>query len=50
MLLERVDDARAEVRERADVEDCAAAGELGDEPGILDRADPVPDPVGLERL
>ena len=50
MLVERGDDAGAEVRERADVEDGAAAGELRDEAGILDCADPVPDPVGAERL
>ena len=32
MLLERGDDAGAEVRERADIEDGAASCELGDEP------------------
>ena len=50
VLLERGDDAGAEVRERADVEDGAAAGELRDEAGVLDRADPVAQPVGAERL
>src|ERR1700758_1401173 len=39
VLLERTDDAGAEVRERADVEDGAAAGELRHQPRILDRAD-----------
>src|SRR5581483_2982726 len=40
----------AEVRERADVEDDAAVGELADEPGVLLGADAVTKPVGAERL
>src|SRR4051794_11077421 len=36
VLLERANDASADVGERADVEHGAAAGELGDETGILD--------------
>ena len=50
MLLERTDRARAEVRERADVENRAAARELGHQAGILHRADPVAQPVGAEGL
>src|SRR5215471_12309657 len=50
VLLERVDGAGAEVRERTDVEDGAPAGQFRDETGILDGADPVPDPVGLQRF
>src|SRR5262249_12403000 len=50
MLLQRPDDAGAEIRKRADVEDGATSGELGHETGILDRADAVPDPVGAQLL
>src|SRR5262249_532128 len=50
VLLKRADDPGAEVRERADVEHGAAVGELGDEAGILDGSDAVPEPVGIERL
>ena len=44
------DGARAEVRERAHVEHDAAAGELAHQPGVLDGADAVAQPVGAERL
>src|SRR4029079_5664766 len=50
VLLERPDGARAEVRERAHVEDRAALGELAHQAWVLDRADAVPDPVGGERV
>ena len=50
MLLERGDDAGAEVRERTDVEDCAATRKLVDKPGVLYRTDPVPNPVGVKRV
>ena len=47
---QRRDGAGAEVRERADVEHGAAAGELPDEARILLGADAVAQPVGAERL
>src|SRR6476660_9806218 len=50
MVVEVGDRSRAEVRERADVEDGASVGELAYEPGILFGADPVPQPVGLQVL
>src|SRR5512135_963916 len=48
VLLERAHGARAEVRERADVEHGAAVGELADEHGVLLGADAVAEPVGLQ--
>ena len=50
MLGERGDGAEADVRERADVEDRAAARQLLHEARIVDGADPVPDAVGGELL
>src|SRR6476646_1673679 len=50
MVGERVDRPCAQVRERADVEDGAAAGELPDEARILLGTDAVPEAVGLEAL
>ena len=48
VLLQRGDRARADVRDRGDVEDEPALGELFDECRILDRPEPVADAVGLE--
>ena len=50
MLLERRDRARAQVRDRADVEHELPLGELAHEAGVLDRADAVADAVGAERV
>src|SRR4051812_6349058 len=50
MLVERCNGSSAHVRDRADVEDDATVRELGDERGIVDGANPVPDPVGTERV
>src|SRR5581483_5685232 len=45
VLLERANGAGADVRDRRQVEHEAAVGELAHERGILDRPEPVPDPV-----
>src|SRR3954451_8494630 len=50
MVFEPGHGAGAEGRERADVEHRAAARELSDEAAVLDGADPVPEPVGLQVL
>src|SRR5438094_303425 len=50
MLGERAHRPGAEIRERADVEDGATAGQLADEPRVLSGADAVSEPVGLKRL
>ena len=50
MLRKRRDGPGAEVREWADVEDDAAICELGDEAGVLDGPDPVPEPVCAQSL
>jgi hypothetical protein len=50
MRVERGDRPRTQVRDRADVEDDGPIRELSHQRRILDRADPVPDAVGAERL
>jgi hypothetical protein len=50
MLVERTDRCGADVRCRADVADDAAIGEFGKQDGIIDCADAVPDPVGMQRI
>src|SRR5579864_62487 len=50
VVVEARDRARAQVRERADVEDGAARGELADEARILLRPDAVTEPVRIEAL
>src|SRR5581483_1102816 len=46
--LDRRDDPRTDVADEAGVEDDAAVGELAQDALVLDRADPVPEPVGAE--
>jgi len=48
MVFQRRHDAGAQVRHGRDVEDDAPLGELLEELGVLDRADAVADPVGVE--
>ena len=50
MLVERAHRAGPDVRDRADVEDELAVAQLVDERRVLDRADPVAQPVGAERV
>src|SRR6266540_6245396 len=50
MLGERAHRARAQVRDRADVEHGAPVGELPNEAVVLDGADAVPQAVGPQRL
>ena len=50
MLLERGDHPGADVRDRGDVEDEPAVGELLHERRVLDRAEAVADAVGLEQV
>ena len=50
MLTQGGNRARANIRDRADVEDDAPVGQLPEQPRILDRPDPVPDATGAERV